>query len=372
MNLLIAISGWSGGGTERYASLLAKAQKKAGYISHLFIEKLDGTSMPTSSDFESITSGGESESDSEKILEDLITIKSIKLIHLNLWTPSRLYINVTTRRNILLVQTYHSTFPDLKLIGFIRFWHPGRAYNQLRFRFGRLVPDIPLICISKTNEDRITRIRGRYFASHISMVYNGIYEKSANELVEVPYNQMGKERRIVWVGTLSPRKNPILAIRAAIQYSIMTKHSVSLEIYGDGVLRATCEQYCKELPRNLSVTFFGHIEPVPFMGSDVCLITSNHEGLPYVAIEALAAGVPIVTTNCGAISEVTNEGGGILVENSKPTLLASAIATICDTPFVNYKVHARATFEKKFRFDQFANKTLEFYYKIGLRKICET
>lgn len=61
---------------------------------------------------------------------------------------------------------------------------------------------------------------------------------------------------------------------------------------------------------------------------DVFVLPSLKEGLPYVLLEALCAGVPIVATAVGGIPDIINETNGILIPPARPDLLAEAILTL--------------------------------------------
>ena len=121
---------------------------------------------------------------------------------------------------------------------------------------------------------------------------------------------------------------------------------VELYLVGDGTLRDTLETRVEERGTGGSVTFVG---AVPHDGiqryyaaADVFCLPSHHEGFGMVNIEALACGVPVVSTRIDAIEEYITEGeNGLLVEPGNVRGLAGALRQLYDSPAT------RAAFREK-------------------------
>jgi glycosyltransferase involved in cell wall biosynthesis len=90
---------------------------------------------------------------------------------------------------------------------------------------------------------------------------------------------------------------------------------VYLWIVGDGILREPAERLCSELGLTEAVTFWGErISTGDFYAAaDAFVLSSRTEGLPVSLLEAMAAGLPVVTSAVGAMPEVVNDSGGGLV-----------------------------------------------------------
>ena len=86
-------------------------------------------------------------------------------------------------------------------------------------------------------------------------------------------------------------------------------------IIGEGPLRMDVETAIHELGLNEVVHLAGFQEDVkPFLAAmDIYLMTSLIEGLPIALLEAMAMGLPVVSTSVGGIPEVVKEGAGFLV-----------------------------------------------------------
>jgi glycosyltransferase involved in cell wall biosynthesis len=100
---------------------------------------------------------------------------------------------------------------------------------------------------------------------------------------------------------------------------------VRLEIAGDGSLRSTLEGESRRLAVSGHVSFLGWREDLPdvMAGWDVFVLPSLDEGFPIAALEAMAAGLPVVASAVGGLVELVQNGEtGWLVPAAAPAELA--------------------------------------------------
>lgn len=133
----------------------------------------------------------------------------------------------------------------------------------------------------------------------LKVIYNPydivqIQDKSAESVTD--YSFEGK-KTIVTVGTMYHVKNQELLIRA---FAGLQRDDAQLLLVGDGELRHSLEELAASLGIEDQVTVLGFTSnPFKYVSkSDVFVLSSNNEGLPNVIIEALAAGCPVVSTDC--------------------------------------------------------------------------
>jgi len=114
---------------------------------------------------------------------------------------------------------------------------------------------------------------------------------------------------------------------------LLYKKSPNLEfrMYGDGELRNVIQNEVKQ--RKIPIQFFDFAASAYEVLSeiDILVITSDNEGTPLTVMEASFAGVPCISTNVGAISEIIkNNVNGMVVENSVKALVESTLTLIND------------------------------------------
>jgi len=151
-------------------------------------------------------------------------------------------------------------------------------------------------------------------------------------------------RRILAVGALKSEKNYPLLLRALAK--VRERIPVSLLILGDGPLREALEAQVAQDGLGDMVVFAGFdTNPWPYyVAADLFVLSSDSEGLPTVLIEALHAGLPIVSTDCpSGPREILEDGryGGLVLCNDE-TSLANSIAKYLnkDADYVKSKYRA--------------------------------
>ena len=108
------------------------------------------------------------------------------------------------------------------------------------------------------------------------------------------------------------------------------------------------------------------IEPV-YADSDIFVLSSLWEGLPYVLLEAMAYRLPVVSTNVDGIPEAVVDGKtGVLVEPSDPAVLATAVLELIADPSRREAmgVAGRAHVAEQFSLDKMVDGTLRAYRQV--------
>lgn len=114
---------------------------------------------------------------------------------------------------------------------------------------------------------------------------------------------------------------------------------VSLQCAGDGPLRKTIESYANAMGVTDRVRFPGFVDHQELLDQlreghwDVALLPSvetseSREGIPVFLIEAMAAGVPVVATDTGGITELLEGGAGVLIPQRDATAIADALSRL--------------------------------------------
>jgi glycosyltransferase involved in cell wall biosynthesis len=144
----------------------------------------------------------------------------------------------------------------------------------------------------------------------------------------------GAERLVGIVGRLFPIKNHHLFLEAAALVAGKDP-AARFVIVGDGTLRPALERRAQEMGIAERVIFTGWRRDLPdiYADLDVLAVTSNNEGTPVSAIEAMAAGCPVVATHVGGLPDLIHEGKtGYLVPPGDAPALATAWLRLLQQP----------------------------------------
>jgi glycosyltransferase involved in cell wall biosynthesis len=123
-------------------------------------------------------------------------------------------------------------------------------------------------------------------------------------------------------------------VLAAMPSILETFPEATLDVVGDGSLLSALVNKANEIGLGDRVTFHGKVsqgEVVSLLkGAHVfCYPTSASEGFPKVVLEALASGLPVVTTRVSVLPQLLDSGCGILIDEASAAVLAAAVREIC-------------------------------------------
>ncbi len=153
-----------------------------------------------------------------------------------------------------------------------------------------------------------------------------------------PNQNQGKSNNfeVLFVGRLTEQKGATYLLKALAKMSgdkLEVVNTIHCTIIGDGPLRKTLESEAAELGIADRVSFIGWVDrdelPKYYQSSDVFVLPTSEEGMPNVVLEAMASGLPIITTNVAGNEElVHNSQNGILINNLRE--LSTAILELCN------------------------------------------
>ncbi len=142
----------------------------------------------------------------------------------------------------------------------------------------------------------------------------------------------GNSLRILVSGTLQPRKNQLGAIQAALLLN-ESGFDVSLDLIGYTVFHnqyvAECTSLIEASGLKDKFTIHGFIDdPKPFYdNADLLLISATDESMPQTMLQAMALGIPVVSTNVGGVGEIIKHRySGFLSKDDSPEAMAAAIS----------------------------------------------
>jgi len=168
------------------------------------------------------------------------------------------------------------------------------------------------------------------------------------------------------VAQLIPRKGHLDLFKAMQQ---MEDSSAWLLVLGQGELRAALQRQVDDMGLANRVRFAGFREDVPRILPclDVLVHPAYREGLGVSVLEAAAAGLPIVATNAGGLTDlVVHQKTGLLVEPGQPAALAEAIERIAGDSELAFRLgdQARRLVLDEFSVDAMVEATLGVYARV--------
>ncbi len=200
----------------------------------------------------------------------------------------------------------------------------------------------------------------------IGVIYNGV------DSVGFSASSEGKPAdpvRLLTVSRLIKRKRIDLLIEATgllKQWGIQ----VRLNIAGDGNLGDELQTLVEKLNLGEEVNFLGLVEaedmPAVYRANDIFVMSSVHEGMSNAMLEAMASGLPIVTTRCEGVDELISENG-IVVDGFD----AESIARALRRPIENRQLYRNMSASSRqmahtFTWHQVARQYMDLYRRIAV------
>ena len=141
-----------------------------------------------------------------------------------------------------------------------------------------------------------------------------------------------RKKEIVTVGRLAEQKNHKLLL-SAFKEALINHPDYTLKIYGEGPLKSDLVNFVQTNNLAKHVQFMGHSSDIAEQIKDSALfvLSSDYEGMPNALAEAMALGIPCISTDCpcgGPRMLIDNSFNGILVPVNDRSALSKNINTI--------------------------------------------
>jgi glycosyltransferase involved in cell wall biosynthesis len=325
--LALFLPNLGGGGAERVALALIQGFLDHGYEVDLVLARREGVLLPlVPAEVEIIDLGASQLRHTTLPLARYLRARRPDALHAMMWPLPVLAILARTlaRVKTRIVGSEHTTLSARQL-------RLRQRAVRILSRQAYLQADA-LIAVSAGVADDLTHFigvpRDRITVIHNPLLLPRTLPDPATMATHWPLGT----KRILAVGTLKEEKNYPLLLRALGQ--VRQQIPASLLILGDGPLRSELEQQIADEGLQSAVVIAGfNTNPWPyFAAADIFVLSSDCEGYGNVIVEALYAGLPVVSTDCPNGPREILDGGkyGVLVPCNDARLLAAAIKSVLE------------------------------------------
>ncbi|MBP0905341.1 N-acetyl-alpha-D-glucosaminyl L-malate synthase BshA [Mariniflexile gromovii] len=279
-------------------------------------------------------------------LVDMVKLHKIEILHVHYAIPhayaAYMAKKMLQEEGILMpiVTTLHGT--DITLVGSHPFYKPAVTFS--------INKSDAVTAVSQSLKDDTLRLFD--IKNDIHVVSNFIdLDKYNHKFTDCQRGMMANENEkiITHISNLRPVKRSQDVI--SIFYNIQKEMPAKLMLIGEGPERERIELRCQELGILDKVIFFGKSNEIDkiLCYSDLFLLPSQTESFGLAALEAMASGVPVISSNTGGIPEVNIHGvSGFLSDvGDIADMTKNALYILSDKKRLEtFKVNARKTAEK--------------------------
>ncbi len=175
--------------------------------------------------------------------------------------------------------------------------------------------------------------------------------------------------RFLHVAVFNEKAKNLSGLLRTFQQLIKSEPNAELHIIGFGEAEEKLKDLAKELGLLNSSVFFEGKKETPevaeyMRNSEVFVLFSNFENLPCVLIEALASGLPVISSNVGGISEMIGREQGILVPPRDEKALLQALQFMAKNHQEFPKEKLREYAENKFSYAAVNNQFAALYESV--------
>lgn len=201
-----------------------------------------------------------------------------------------------------------------------------------------------------------------------SILYNVVNQEEIRQKVKLDVNDYNYD--VVYVGRIADPKNPLRLIRI-LNIIHNKKSDIRVAIIGTGDLLNAVKNEVKNYHIEDNVDFYGFMSN-PFkilQSAKVMVMTSDREGTPMSALEAMALGVPIVSTSVDGLCELIDSGTTGYLQDNDSEFAESVLRLVLDVK--TQKMFSKATlkrFQKMNNISKYGEEIRKIYESINLKE----
>ena len=299
----------------------------------------------------------------------LKAVKSSKIVHAHghPYLTSLIAAKLAKRYNKPFVLTQHNTFIEYDSI-----FDSVERLNDLAVGKETLKEADKIITVSNATKDYVLSLGAK--PNKIKVSHNGVDLVRFRPLTrkrEEMRRKLGIAQDAIVALTVRRLvyKNGVDTLIESANIAVKKNPKITFLVVGKGPDLNNVQMITRQLgiENNFRLTGFVKDEDLPFYynAADFFVLPSKSgEGLPLVALEAMACGLPVIATNVGGIGEILMEDYGKLVPSNQPEQLANAVLEFANIDFSSRKLELRARMEEKFSWDKNVETLIGIYEEL--------
>jgi len=299
-------------------------------------------------------------------LVDMVKLYGIEILHVHYAIPHAYAAYMAKKMlqeegiYVPIVTTLHGT--DITLVGSHPFYKPAVTFS--------INKSDAVTSVSQSLKDDTLRLFD--IKNEIDVVPNFIdFSRHKTHFTDCQRDIMANENEKIITHISNFRKVKQIPDVIKVFYNIQKQIPAKLMMVGEGPERLEAEQLCESLGITDKVVFFGNSNEIDkiLCFSDLFLLPSVTESFGLAALEAMASGVPVISSNTGGIPEVNIDGvsGFLSNVNDVEDMSKNAIRILSDNNRLKeFKDRAKEE-SKKFDISNIVPK-YEAIYKRTLKK----
>ena len=253
-------------------------------------------------------------------------------------------------------------------------WCFTEGATGMRKRFGKTIEKflIPMtdaiICVSEY--DRNLALKQKVAEKEaLKVVYNGVASIKMNEADKTP-SERPDVFKVMMTARFAEPKDQASVIEAFAELP----ENMELYLAGDGPNLEMCKQLANERKLSQRVHFLGQRSDVAqwLNTMDAFVLSSHYEGLPISIIEAMSAGLPIVASDVGGVSELVHHNqNGYLFPEGDTAKLTQLLKTLDQKQKKQLGQESFKLYEEKFTLEKCVQGTWQVYESVWEEKGCD-
>ncbi len=271
------------------------------------------------------------------------------VVHTHLHAAIYLVPYYMSNRKCAKVHTVHS-------IATYEFGRVHRMFQRFAYKF---LGEVPVSICESVQKTMLAEYKS---LKDPPVIYNSIVRSDFN-LEKIPHDNFV----FINVASHTDVKNQAMLINAFAR-TVKENGNVRLRLVGDGPNRQALEQQAKDSGVYEYIEFLGIRSDVAQLlaGADAFVLSSDTEGMPLSILEAMAAGLPVLSTDVsGSRDVIKNNVNGFITPVGDDRSMSEAMLTVAGDAALTKKIsETNRETSKEYDFEVMVNKYMDLYYKL--------